>query len=113
MRTASNQPKSTRLRSTKINTPFVGLHHRPRKRVVKSVQVDRELQVMAVSDGDLERIIRDCGSRLGYTNLKNKQIEAITSFIEGKETFIALPTGYGKSLVYAVLPIVFDIIRGI
>ena len=66
---------------------------------------------MAVSDGDLERIIRDCGSRLGYMTLKNKQIEAITSFIEGKDTFVALPMGYGKSLVYAVLPIVFDIIR--
>ena len=31
----------------------------------------------------------------------------------GKDTFVALPTGYGKSLIYAVLPLVFDSLRGI
>ena len=44
--------------------------------------------------------------------MKAKQIEAITAFVNGKDTFIVLPTGYGKSLVYAVLPLVFDSLRG-
>ena len=65
------------------------------------------------TDNDVETIIRDCGSRLGYTGLKSKQIEAITEFVKGKDTFVALPTGYGKSLIYAVLPLVFDSLRGI
>ena len=59
-----------------------------------------------------ESVIRECGSRLGYTTLKTKQLHAITSFIHGKDTFVALLTGYGKSLIYALLPLVFDTIRG-
>ena len=39
-----------------------------------------------------ESVIRECGSRLGYTALKTKQLHAITSFIHGKEIFVALPT---------------------
>ena len=35
------------------------------------------------------------------------------SFVQGKDTFVALPTGYGKSLKYAVLPLVFDAKRSI
>ena len=35
------------------------------------------------------------------------------SFAQGKDTFVVLPTGYGKSLIYAVLPLVFDAKRGI
>ena len=58
-----------------------------------------------------ESIIRKCGSRLGYTMLKTEQLQAITSFIHRKDTFVALPMGYGKSLIYAVLPLVFDTIR--
>ena len=38
------------------------------------------------TDNDVETIIRDCGSRLGYTGLKSKQIEAITEFVKGKDT---------------------------
>ena len=61
---------------------------------------------------DIEAVVRACGSRLGYMAMKAKQIEAITAFVNGKDTFIVLPTGYGKSLVYAVLPLVFDSLRG-
>ena len=44
--------------------------------------------------------------------MKEKQIEATCAFVEGHDTFVSLPAGYGKSLVYAVLPLVFDKIRG-
>ena len=50
---------------------------------------------------------------LCYTGLKSKQIEAITEFVKGKDTFVALLMGYGKSLIYAVLPLVIDSLRGI
>jgi len=51
-------------------------------------------------------------SRVFDIQLKSKQSEAVTSFIEGHDTFVSLPTGYGKSIIYAILPIVFDALRG-
>ena len=30
------------------------------------------------------------------------------NFIEGHDTFVSLPTGYGKSICYAILPSIFD-----
>ena len=40
--------------------------------------------------------------------MKDKQKEAITSFVEGNDVLVILPTGYGKSLCFALLPLVFD-----
>ena len=42
--------------------------------------------------------------------LKPKQFEAVSSYVAENDTFISLPTGYGKSIIYAILPLVFDYI---
>ena len=44
---------------------------------------------------------------LGYS-LKPKQLEAASMFMAGNDTFVSLPTRYGKSAIYAILPIAFD-----
>ena len=44
--------------------------------------------------------------------LKEKQVEAIQRFLSGHDVFVSLPTGYGKSVIYAILPLIFDRIRG-
>jgi len=44
--------------------------------------------------------------------MKSKQLEAVESFVAGKDTFVALPTGYGKSVIFAVFPLLFDYMRG-
>ena len=56
-----------------------------------------------------ERALADVAQLLGYgSGFKEKQEEAIRSILSGKDTFVSLPTGYGKSLIYAALPLIFD-----
>jgi len=59
-----------------------------------------------------EAAVRESMHLLGVASLKNKQKEAIMSYLQGNDTFVSLPTGYGKSLIYAMLPYAFDMIRG-
>ena len=66
-----------------------------------------------MSQTDLFSVIDEAAASLGYTCLKDEQKKALHSFVSGKDVFVSLPTGYGKSLCYALLPIVFDKIRGI
>ena len=35
---------------------------------------------------------------LGYSELKEKQVEVVEKFLTGHDVFGVLPTGYGKSL---------------
>lgn len=51
-------------------------------------------------------------AEMKLSQLKDKQMEAVCAFVNGKDTFVALPTGYGKSIVYGILPSVFDKMRG-
>ena len=44
----------------------------------------------------------------GLKPLKEKQIEALEAFTSGYDMFVALPTGYGKSIIFGMLPLLFD-----
>ena len=50
--------------------------------------------------------------KMGLASLKDKQVEAILSFVGGKDVFVSLPTDYGKSIIYAILPQVYDELLG-
>ena len=39
-------------------------------------------------------------SRFGSTELKNEQKKALFYLLSGKDVFVNLPTGFGKSLIY-------------
>ena len=59
----------------------------------------------------MERVkecVTDAAKELGYPEMKPEQLEAAASFIEGRDVFSVLPTGFGKSLCYACLPLAFD-----
>lgn len=40
--------------------------------------------------------------------LKSEQMEIISAIMDGKDVFAQLPTGYGKSLIYTLLPLLMD-----
>ena len=45
---------------------------------------------------------------LSHLSLKDEQRSAIRAVYEGRDVFVCLPAGYGKSLRYQTLPFVFD-----
>ena len=55
------------------------------------------------------RFISDCvtiaAEELGYPM---EQLDVAIAFVEGRDVFAILPTGFGKSLCYACLPASFD-----
>ena len=44
---------------------------------------------------------------LEYKPLKPKQYQAVEDLVSGKHVLVSLPTGCGKSLCYAILPLVY------
>ena len=55
----------------------------------------------------LERVL----GLFGLKELKEKQKEALLSFINGNDVFVFLSTIYGKSIIYGILPLVYDILK--
>ena len=45
---------------------------------------------------------------IGYSSLRVEQKTALLQFLSGNDIFVRLPTGYGKSLCYILLPLIFD-----
>ena len=46
--------------------------------------------------------------RMSHLTLKDQQRQAIYAVYSGKDVFVFLPTGFGKSICYQVLPFLFD-----
>lgn len=65
-----------------------------------------------VSDENKTRIINESAALMNFDPLKSKQLEAVKSCLSGNDTFVSLPTGNGKSVIYALLPVVFDSLLG-
>ncbi len=62
---------------------------------------------MGVSSDCFDKAIDSSAKRFGF-QLKKEQMLAIRNFMEGKDVFVSLPTGYGKILCYLLLPSIFN-----
>ena len=40
------------------------------------------------------------------STLRERQLQALYSFVKGEDVFVNLPTGYGKSLIFQMAPLV-------
>ena len=60
--------------------------------------------MMAYSPDQIDSAIDYALTKLEFDSLKDKQREAVKAFVSGKDTFVSLPTGYGKALCYCLLP---------
>jgi len=54
---------------------------------------------------DFSVVIEQVTHLMGLNPLKPKQIEKLQTFGSGRDTFVTLPTNYGKSVTFAVLPL--------
>ena len=60
---------------------------------------------------DSAAAVHEAAATLGFM-LKKEQEKVIVAFKQGHDVFVALPTGFGKSLCYCCLLYVFDKLRG-
>ena len=59
----------------------------------------------------MEETIVDVGKCLGYS-FKPEQINVIKRFVSKKDVFVAFPTGFGKSICFGCLPLLFSRLAG-
>ena len=59
------------------------------------------------TDAEIDSGVSLIFTRLGYHEVKTKQLEAKRGFIKDKDVFVSLPTGSCKSTCYGCLPLVF------
>ena len=59
----------------------------------------------------LSRVYWECVTYVWSLGVKDEQLRTVRDVLSGLDTFVSLPTGYGKSLCYAFLPWAFDELR--
>ena len=69
-------------------------------------------EALASLQSSIDYAVDQVGSDLVFT-LKPEQKISLLKFASGCDVFVSLPTGYGKSLCYILLPKLFDALRGV
>ena len=67
---------------------------------------------VTVNKKAVDRVIVESIGDLGYEKPRQYQINVLFKFVSGRDTFISMPTGSGKSVCFASTPIVFDKLKG-
>ena len=56
---------------------------------------------------NIAEVVRKAGVSVGYDQLKDEQVNILGTFVEGSDVFVSFPIGFGKSLFYMLLPLMF------
>lgn len=64
-----------------------------------------------MSSNIVEEVGAEVAQFMGYNNLKPEQKQIISGILSQRDVFGILPTGFGKSLCYASLPLIYGRIR--
>ena len=75
----------------------------------KLMEVPRLEQAFETST--IDAAVESAFNTLGYERPTDDQVKVIRAFLSGKDVFVMLPTGSGKSLCFVALPLVFDYLR--
>ena len=57
----------------------------------------------------VDQAVEEIALELGVRAMKPKQRDAIFTYVSGTDALVVLPTGYEKSLIYAILPLVYEV----
>eukprot|EP00794_Sanderia_malayensis_P002204 gene2204-2509_t len=57
-----------------------------------------------MADTFSDTVLQNACERLRFSELKEKQKEGAKAILQGKDLFVALPTGFGKSAIYQIVP---------
>ena len=73
--------------------------------------VPRFLSLTNVDHAAFRESVVKAVQTLGYEYPTREQLDAVERFVFGHDVFMSLPTGSGKNVCYACLPLVFDTLR--
>ena len=85
---------------------------RDNKNITKRNKICADVSEMEKNSSSVESIVETVTSRLEYAMLKKEQKDATLSFVLGRDVFVALPTGCGKTICYCCLPMIYDQLKG-
>ena len=54
---------------------------------------------------DTDKAIDDAFRKLGHSSVKQEQREAVRCVLLGRDRFVTVPTGFGKSAIFHALPL--------
>ena len=57
---------------------------------------------------EIELAVSQAAEKHEYSPLKDAQRTCIEGFLKGRDVFVVLPTGFGKTACYVCLPSTFD-----
>ena len=93
----------------KATCPVLSLRSSPQELVTSLLQESGKRNFTRKMDGGrLGECLQMAAEELGFSELTPEQAVVVENFVRGRDVFVSLPTGSGKSLCYGVLPVLFD-----